>query len=158
MFRAELYQKTSQRLWSRSLSLLHFAFYLLFLKPVTRIKRKSKFKGKWWHRQTEGTFLWSGLCIRSYKTIAYVIDKQSCVCMPSVKTTTYLCNGLHTSFCTKDDETHQTISNLNRKFRKKDNLLRFFLIHLSYRDFEFYNHTFIWILISTYLASWSSSL
>ena len=35
---------------------------------------------------------------------------------PSVKTATYLCNGPNTSFCIKDDETHQAISDLNQKF------------------------------------------
>ena len=47
----------------------------------------------------------SGLCVPSFKTIAYVTEKKSCVCMPSVKTPTYLCNGLNTSFCTKDHKT-----------------------------------------------------
>ena len=43
--------------------------------------------------------------------------------MPSVKTTTYPCNGLTTSFCTKDHDKHKAISNLNQKFRKKLTLI-----------------------------------
>ena len=77
----------------------------------------------------EGTFLWWGLFIPSFKTIAYVVDKQSDICrrylllqglcMPSVKTTTYVCNRFITSFCARDHKTNQAISNLNRKFWNK---------------------------------------
>ena len=77
----------------------------------------------------EGTFLWRGLLITSFKTIAYVVDKQSDVCrrylqlqglcVPSVKTTTYVCNRFNTSFCARDHKTNQAISNLNRKFWNK---------------------------------------
>ena len=52
----------------------------------------------------EGTFLWWGLCIPSSRTIAYVVDKQNSICrgnlplhrlcVPSVETTTYVCNDL----------------------------------------------------------------
>ena len=77
----------------------------------------------------EGAFLWWGLFILSFKTIAYVVDKQSDVCriylllqglwVPSVKTTTYICNRFNTSFCARDHKTNQAISNLNRKFWNK---------------------------------------
>ena len=77
----------------------------------------------------EGTFLWRGLLITSFKTIAYVVDKQSDVCrrylqlqglcVPSVKTTTYVCNRFNTSFCARDHKTNQAISNSNRKFWNK---------------------------------------
>ena len=64
----------------------------------------------------EGTFLWWGLCIPSFRTIAYVINKQGGIWVSSVKTTSYVCNRFNTSFCTKDHKTHKAISNLNRKF------------------------------------------
>ena len=77
----------------------------------------------------EGTFLWWGLFIQGFKTIAYVADKQSDICrrylllqglcVPSVKTTTYVCNRFNTSFCARDHKTNQAISNLNRKFWNK---------------------------------------
>ena len=77
----------------------------------------------------EGTFLWRGLLITSFKTIAYVVDKQSDVCrrylllqglcVPSVKTTTYVCNRFNTSLCAREHKTNQAISNLNRKFWNK---------------------------------------
>ena len=38
------------------------------------------------------------------------------LCLPSVKTTTYVCNRFNTSFCAEDHKTNQTISNLNGKF------------------------------------------
>ena len=38
------------------------------------------------------------------------------LCVPSVKTTTYVCNRFNTSFCDRDHKTNQAISNLNRKF------------------------------------------
>ena len=76
----------------------------------------------------EGTFLWRGLLITSFKTIAYVVDKQSDVCrrylqlqglcVPSVKTTTYVCNRLNTSFCARDHKTNQAISNLTLSRRR----------------------------------------
>ena len=60
----------------------------------------------------EGTFLWWGLFIPGFKTIAYVLDKQSDICRTylllhrlcvlSVKTTTYVCNRFNTSFCARD--------------------------------------------------------
>ena len=59
----------------------------------------------------------------SFKAIAYLINKESCICVPSVKTTTYTCTGLTTSFCTKDHDKHQAISNLNQKFPKKSTLI-----------------------------------
>ena len=74
----------------------------------------------------EDTFLWEGLCIPSFSTIDYVLDKQSGICrrylllqglcVPSVKTTTYACNRFNTSFCAEDHKTNQAISNLNGKF------------------------------------------
>ena len=77
----------------------------------------------------EGIFLWWGLFIPGFKTIAYVVDKQSYIwrrylllqglCVPSVKTTTYVCNRFNTSFCARDHKTNQAISNLNLKFWNK---------------------------------------
>ena len=77
----------------------------------------------------EGTFLWWGLFIPSFKSIACVVDKQNDICrgylllqglcMPSVKTTTYACNRFDTSFFARDHKTNQAISNLNRKFWNK---------------------------------------
>ena len=77
----------------------------------------------------EGIFLWWGLFIPGFKTIAYVVDKQSYIwrrylllqglCVPSVKTTTYVCNRFNTSFCARDHKTNQAISNLNLKFLNK---------------------------------------
>ena len=62
-------------------------------------------------------------------TIAYVVDKQNYIwrrylllqrlCVPSVKTTTHVCNRFNTSFCARDHKTNQAISNLNRKFWNK---------------------------------------
>ena len=69
---------------------------------------------------TESTFLRWGLCIPCLRTIAYVIDKQSGICVPSIKTTTCVCNSFNTSFCTKEHKTNQTISNSNQKFWKKN--------------------------------------
>ena len=40
-------------------------------------------------------------------------------CVPSVKTTIYVCNRFNTSFCARNHKTDQVISNLNRKFRNK---------------------------------------
>ena len=39
--------------------------------------------------------------------------------MPSIKTTTYVCNRFNTSFCARDHQANQTISSLNRKFSNK---------------------------------------
>ena len=38
------------------------------------------------------------------------------LCVPSVKTTTYVCNRFNTSLCAREHKTNQAISNLNRKF------------------------------------------
>ena len=67
----------------------------------------------------EGTFLWWGVFISSFRAIAYIIDKQigTCrrcfllpgLCVQSVKITTYVSNRFNTSFCTKDHKTHQSI-------------------------------------------------
>ena len=40
-------------------------------------------------------------------------------CVPSVKTTTYVCNRFNTSFCAWNHNTSQAISNLNRTFWNK---------------------------------------
>ena len=74
--------------------------------------------------------LWSYLLwlyMLSSRTIACVVDKQSGLCkwylllkglyVPSVKTTTCVCNRFNTSFWAKDHKTNQAISNLNRMFR-----------------------------------------
>ena len=70
----------------------------------------------------EGNFLQWGLFIPSFITI----DKQSDICrryplleglcVPSVKSTAYVCKRFITSFCARDHKTNQAISNLNRKF------------------------------------------
>ena len=56
----------------------------------------------------------------------YVVNKQSYIlrrylllqglCVPSVKTTTYVCNRFNTSFCARDRKANQAISNLNESF------------------------------------------
>ena len=76
----------------------------------------------------EGIFLWWGLFIPGFKTIAYVVDKQIYIwrrylllqglCVPSVKTTTYVCNRFNTSFCARDHKTNQAISNLTLSRRR----------------------------------------
>ena len=78
---------------------------------------------------SEGTFLWWGLFIPSFKTIAYVVDKQSDICrrylllrglrVPSVESTTHVCNRFNTSFCATHHKANQSISNLNHKFWNK---------------------------------------
>ena len=94
------------------------------MKSVTEIKKNSRCHKK---RErlankmvyAEATFLWWGLCITIFRSIAYVTDKQSgtCrryllsqgLCVRSVKITTYVCNRFNTSFCTKDHKTHQAL-------------------------------------------------
>ena len=87
--------------------------------------------GTWTNKMIypEGTFLWWGLFIPSFKTIAYVDYKRSdmCrrwlllqgLCVPSAKTTTCVCNRFSTSFCARNHKTNQPIWNLNRKFWNK---------------------------------------
>ena len=58
--------------------------------------------------------------------------RQSCIFVPIVKATTYLCNELNTLLCTKDHETHQAMRNLNRKFRKKVTLIWVSLLELLF--------------------------
>ena len=70
-------------------------------KKKFMISRKVGTSGKKMVYQ-KGTFLWWRLCIPSFRTIAYIVDKQSGICrkypllqglfVPSVKTTTYVCN------------------------------------------------------------------
>ena len=77
----------------------------------------------------EGNFLQWGLFIPSFITI----DKQSNICrryllleglcVPSVKTTAYVCKRFITSFCARDHKTNQAISNLSRKFWNKSTLI-----------------------------------
>ena len=88
------------------------------MKPVTEIKKISWCQEKWRRSANnmvyaKGTFLLWGFCIPSFRAIAYAIDKQSGTCrrylllqvlyVPSVKTTTYVCNKFNTSFGTKND-------------------------------------------------------
>ena len=95
------------------------------MKPVTEIKKISWCQEKWGRSANKmvypkGTFLLWGFCIPSFRAIAYAIDKQSGTCrrylllqgfyVPSVKTTTYVCNKFNASFCTKDHKTHLIIS------------------------------------------------
>ena len=95
------------------------------MKPVTKIKKKSWCQEKWGCSANKmvyakGTFLLWGFCIPSFRTIAYAIDNESDtyrrylllqgLYVPSVKTTTYICNRFNTTFCTKDHKTHLAIS------------------------------------------------
>ena len=95
------------------------------MKPVTEIKKISWCQEKWGRSANKmvypkGTFLLWWFCIPSFRAIAYAIGKQNGTCrkyllllglyVPSVKTTTYVCNRFNTSFCTKDQKTHLTIS------------------------------------------------
>ena len=94
------------------------------MKPVTEIKKSFWCQEKWRRSANKmvyakGTFLLWGFCIPSFRAIAYAIDKQSGTCrrylllqglyVPSVKTTTYVCNRFNT-FCTKDHKTDLAIS------------------------------------------------
>ena len=45
------------------------------------------------------------------------------LCVPSVKTTTYVCNRFNTSLCAREHKTNQAISNLNRKIWNKSTLI-----------------------------------
>ena len=124
VFRAELYRKASQRLWSQWLSFLYLN-NTHFFEASHRNPKNFMMSGK------VGTFskqngickryflLW-GFCIPSFKAITHAIDKQSDTCrrylllqglyVSSVETTTYVCNRFNTSFCTKDHKTHLAIS------------------------------------------------
>ena len=95
------------------------------MKPVTEIKKISRCQEKWRRSANKMVYakvnflLW-GFSIPSFRAIAYAIDKHSSTCkrylllqglyVPSVKTTTYVCNRFNTSFCTKDHKTHLAIS------------------------------------------------
>ena len=78
----------------------------------------------------EGNFSWWGL-YSSFRSIACVVDKQSSICrryfllkglyVPSVKTTTYVCNRLNNSFCAKDHKTNQAISKFKSNVLKQTN-------------------------------------
>ena len=124
MSRAELYRKASQRLWSQ-----WFFFSILnnthFFETSRRNQKNFMMSGKMGRSANKmvyakGTFLLWGFCVPSLRAIFYVIDKQSGtwrrylllqgLYVPSVKTTTYVCNRFNTSFCTKDHKTHLTIS------------------------------------------------
>ena len=108
-----------------------------FLKPVAEIRKKfmmSEKVGMSANKMVyaEGNFSWWGL-YSSFRSIACVVDKQSSICrryfllkglyVPSVKTTTYVCNRLNNSFCAKDHKTNQAISNLNRMFWNNPTLI-----------------------------------
>ena len=95
------------------------------MKPVTEIQKILWCQEKWGRSANKmvyakGTFLLWGFCIPSFRAIAYAIDKQSGTCrrylllqglyVPSVKTTTYVCNRFNTSFCNKYHKTHLAIS------------------------------------------------
>ena len=72
----------------------------------------------------KGAFLWWRLCISSFRTIAYIVNEQSgtCrkylllqgLCVPSVKTTTYVCNRFKMDIF---------FSNLNEEFWNKSTLI-----------------------------------
>ena len=89
------------------------AFYIILnisktvLKSVTEIKKSFMMSGKVGTSvnkmvYAKGTFLWWRLCILSFRTIAYIVNKQSSICrkylplqglcVPSVKTTADVCN------------------------------------------------------------------
>ena len=100
---------------------------------------------------TKCTFLWWRLCISSFKTIAYIVNRQSGICrkylllqglcVSSVKNTTCVCNRFKIIF----------FSNLNEKFWKKSTLIwagfQGVFTPLLQRDYKFENHTFIRIRI-----------
>ena len=83
------------------------------------VRKSGDFQQTKWYMQKVLFLLW-GFCISSFRAIVYVIDKQSGTCrrylllqglyVPSVKTTTHICNRFNTSFCTKDHKTHLAIS------------------------------------------------
>ena len=72
----------------------------------------------------KGNFLWWTLCISSFRTIAYIVNKKSGIyrkylllqglCVPSVKTTTDVCNRFKMNIF---------FSNLNEKFWNKSTLI-----------------------------------
>ena len=117
----------------------------------------------------EGIFLWWGLFIPGFKTIAYVVDKQIYIwrrylllqglCVPSVKTTTYVCNRFNTSFCARDHKTNQAISNLNRKFWNKSTQQiksTTFLTDLCFiKKFKYFKVSLCWYLcVICYNSNW----
>ena len=88
-------------------------------KKKFMISRKVGTSGKKMVYQ-KGTFLWWRLCIPSFRTIAYIVDKQSGICRKylllqglCVKTTTYVHNRFKWIF----------FSDLNEKFWKKSTLI-----------------------------------
>ena len=106
----------------------------------------------------KSTYLRWGLCIPSFRAIAYVIDKQSgtCrrylllqeLCVSSVKTATSACNSFNTSFCIKDHKTHQAISCytlLNHAWRVKERIALgsigiFSFLNVIFNDFSLLYH------------------
>ena len=103
----------------------------------------------------EWTFLWQGLLLPSFKTIDYIVVKQSDICrrylqlqelyVQSIKTTIYVCNMFNTSFCARDHITNQAISDLNRKFWNK-----LTLICVDFLEVRFYH------LAQTRLLVWKT--
>ena len=124
MFRTELYQKASRRLRSQWLSFLYFKWYPLFLNQSQKstkfhdVRKSGDVQQTKWYMQKLLVLLW-GFCIPSFRVIAYVIDKQSGTCrrypllqwlyVPSVKTTTCVCNSFN-NFCNTDHTTHLVTS------------------------------------------------
>ena len=109
----------------------------------------------------KGTFLWWKLCIPSFRTIAFIVDKQSGICrkhlllqglcVPSVKTTTYICNGFKMDFFFKFKWKVLKQTNYNLSKLSSGSIL-------PQRDYEFENQTFIWIRILTTHLVYTTSL
>ena len=104
------------------------------------------------------------LCCRQTKGCMQKYFLLQGLCVPGVKTTTYVWNRFNTSFCVRDHQTNQTISNLNRKFWNKSTL-----IWVDFAGVLFYplcsneitslkNDTFIWIRIHILHLVYTTSL
>ena len=107
----------------------------------------------------KSTFLWLRLCIPNFRTLTYIVDKQSGICwkylllqglcVSSVKTTTYVCNRFK--------------MNLNEKFWNKPTLIWVGFLGVCFtpllqRDYKFENHTFIWIRLHILHLVYTTSL
>ena len=107
----------------------------------------------------KSTFLWLRLCIPNFRTLTYIVDKQSGICwkylllqglcVSSVKATTYVCNRFK--------------MNLNEKFWNKPTLIWVGFLGVCFtpllqRDYKFENHTFIWIRLHILHLVYTTSL
>ena len=117
MFRTELYRKASQRLWSQWLSFLYFKWHPLFLnqsqksKKFYDVRKRGDVQQTKWYMQKllfyYEDFAYQASELKPMLSINKVVHEGWYV--PSVKTTTYICNRFNT-FCTKDHKTHLAIS------------------------------------------------